>query len=184
MIFCYRDNAIDESIGYRVPMQKQNGLTLSMISLLFFSMFFFSQPVFLLGQQAANDINGSKEATTDLKLMLAVEAPVSESAYIWNWSAWDQDKIVTFGDYQYTVFWGKDMAMVIGRRNLKTNATKILRLEKYKLKSNDRHRNTCLGVSKNDGRLHLSWDHHNDPLRYTKSRAGFLTDPPENNESE
>ena len=51
-------------------------------------------------------------------------------------------------------------------------------MPKLKLSSDDRHRNTCLGISPGDGRLHLSWDHHNNPLRYAKSRAGFLSDPP------
>ncbi|MBN1342541.1 MAG: BNR repeat-containing protein, partial [Phycisphaerae bacterium] len=46
------------------------------------------------------------------------------------------------------------------------------------LKNNDAHRNTCLGLSAADGRLHLSWDHHGDQLHYTKSRSGFLTSPP------
>ena len=33
-------------------------------------------------------------------------------------------------------------------------------------------------MSSEDGRLHLSWDHHCNPLRYGTSRPGFLTDPP------
>lgn len=114
----------------------------------------------------------------DLQVQMSNECRISDSAYIWNWSAWDQDKVVTFGQFQYTVFWDEDMVLVIGRRDLDSGVSEKLRLEDYKLKNNDRHRNTCLGVSK-DGRLHLSWDHHNDPLRYTKTRAGFLNDPPE-----
>jgi len=103
---------------------------------------------------------------------------VDREAWGWNWSSWDQEKIVTFGDYQYTVYWDADKVLVLVRRNLRGGGFQRLRLAKFTLTNNDRHRNTCLGVSPADGRLHLSWDHHNDPLRYSKSRAGFLTEPP------
>jgi len=103
---------------------------------------------------------------------------VDREAWKWNHSSWDQEKIVTFGDFQYTVYWNVDRVFVLARRDLRDNTVQTLRLLKFKLTSNDRHRNTCLGVSCADGRLHLSWDHHNNQLNYTKSRAGFLTKPP------
>jgi len=103
---------------------------------------------------------------------------VDKNAFEWNWGSWDQEKIVTFGDYQYTIYWTAEKFLAVGRRNLLSNEVQQVHLRQYKLKSNDRHRNTCLGVSAVDGRLHLSWDHHNDPLKYTKSRKGFLTSPP------
>lgn len=103
---------------------------------------------------------------------------VDETAWGWNWSSWDQEKIATFGNFQYTVYWDADQVMVLARRDLRDDTLQILRLPKCTLKNNDRHRNTCLGLSAADGRLHLSWDHHGDPLNYTRSRAGFLTDPP------
>jgi len=100
-----------------------------------------------------------------------------ETAWNWNWSSWDQEKIATYGDFQYTVYWDADQVMVLVRRDLRDNTLQPLRLPKCTLKNNDRHRNTCLGISAADGRLHFSWDHHVDQLHYTKSRAGFLTDP-------
>jgi hypothetical protein len=103
---------------------------------------------------------------------------IDDEAWHWNWASWDQDKIVSVGDFQYTVYWDADKALVLVRRNLKTNDVERLRMDSFKLSADDAHRNTCLGVSMADGRLHLSWDHHNNPLRYTRSRAGFLTGPP------
>lgn len=103
---------------------------------------------------------------------------VDDKAWNWNWASWDQEKVITFGHHQYTVYWDADQVFVLVRRDLRTNAVQKLRLPKFTLKNNDGHRNTCLGVSAADGRIHLSWDHHNDQLRYTKSRAGLLTDPP------
>ncbi len=103
---------------------------------------------------------------------------VDDSVWHWNWGSWDQDKIVTFGDYQYTVYWDEDRVFVLARRDLRDDAVQTIRLRQFKLSSDDTHRNTCLGVSAKDGRLHLSWDHHNNPLNYTRSVAGFLTNPP------
>ncbi len=96
----------------------------------------------------------------------------------WNWAAFDQDKLVSVGEHQYVMYWAADRTLVLVRRNLTDNSVQALRLPKHKLRSDDSHRNTVLGVSAADGRLHLSWDHHADRLHYTRSRAGFLTDPP------
>jgi hypothetical protein len=107
------------------------------------------------------------------------EVPVDEQAWSWNWASWDQEKIATFGQFQYTVFWDADGVFVLARRDLRDHTVQTLRLPQFTLANNDPHRNTCLGVSPANGRLHLSWDHHNNPLHYAASRRGFLTDPPQ-----
>ncbi len=117
------------------------------------------------------------EATTS-PFRLEKRIIVDETAWRWNWSSWDQEKVATVGSHQYSVYWDADQVMVLVRRDLRDDTVQTLRLPKCTLKNNDAHRNTCLGVSRADGRLHLSWDHHGDPLHYTKSRAGFLTSPP------
>ena len=124
---------------------------------------------------------GAPQLTADdaiQRLRLRHQVVLDEQAWKWNWSSWDQEKILTHGDFQYTVFWGADRVFVLARRNLRDNTFQTLRLPKFRLSSDDRHRNTCVGISPADGRLHLSWDHHNNQLRYAKSRAGFLDDPP------
>jgi hypothetical protein len=97
-----------------------------------------------------------------------------------NWAAFDQDKVVSFNGYQYTLYWDADMTLVLARRNRASNTVQTLRFPDYTLTINpkDGHRNTVLGLSPEDGRLHLSWDHHNNDLRYTRSRARFLKEPP------
>lgn len=97
-----------------------------------------------------------------------------------NRASFDQDKLVSFGDFQYGCYWSADETLVCFRRDLRDDTIQKLRLP-YTLTINpkDGHRNTVVGVSPGDGRLHLSWDHHNNDLRYTMSRAGFLTDPPD-----
>ena len=122
------------------------------------------------------DADDARDAVASLRVRARVV--VDREAWKWNWASWDQEKIVTFGPFQYTPYWDADRVFVLARRDLRTGEVQTLRLPQFRLSSDDRHRNTCLGVSPADGRLHLSWDHHNNPLRYAKSRAGFLTDPP------
>lgn len=103
---------------------------------------------------------------------------VDPETWGWNRASWDQEKLVTAGQFQYTVFWDADGVLVLARRDLRDDRVQTLRLPAFRLSDNDAHRNTCLGISPADGRLHLCWDHHCDPLRYARSRAGFVTDPP------
>lgn len=97
-----------------------------------------------------------------------------------NWASFDQDKVISFGDYQYIVYWDSDGVLVVVRRDLRDAEVQALRLEEHRLTINpqDAHRNVVIGISPGDGRLHLSWDHHANDLRYTKTRESFLTDPP------
>jgi hypothetical protein len=90
------------------------------------------------------------------------------------------------GGYQYTVYWAADRVLTVARRCLESDTVQRVRLEDYVLAAgfpesqrSNGHRNTVLGISPGDGRLHLSWDHHNNDLNYTRSRAGLLTEPPE-----
>lgn len=106
---------------------------------------------------------------------------VDEDAWpAFNWAAFDQDKVISYGDYQYSAYWDADKVLVVTRRDLRSHEVQALRLEQHHLtiNPNDRHRNIVLGISPGDGRLHLSWDHHANDLRYTKTRPGFLTQPP------
>ena len=132
--------------------------------------------VLCLTPLALTSMAGAAETPT-VALHVDKEIAVDAAAWKWNWASWDQEKIVTFGNFQYTVYWDADRVMVLARRDLRDDSVRTVRMPKFTLKADDRHRNTCLGVSAADGRLHLSWDHHCDPLRYTKTRAGFLTEP-------
>jgi hypothetical protein len=98
-----------------------------------------------------------------------------------NRASFDQDKLVSLCDYQYGLYWSADKTLTLFRRDLRDDSVQRLRFPDYVLTINpkDGHRNTVVGISPADGRLHMSWDHHNNDLRYTKSRAGFLTSPPD-----
>ncbi len=112
---------------------------------------------------------------------------VTEQAWeAFNWASFDQDKIVSYGDFQYAVFWAADRVLSVARRSLRDNTVQVVRLDAYRLAENlaeaqqrNGHRNTVIGLSPRDGRLHLAWDHHNNDLNYTRSRPGLVTEPPE-----
>ncbi|MFP4173599.1 MAG: BNR repeat-containing protein [Candidatus Hydrogenedentota bacterium] len=103
-----------------------------------------------------------------------------------NWVSFDQDKVVSLNGYQYGVYWDADRLLTVARRDLDNGSVDILRFDEYVLaegisesQQRNAHRNTVVGMSPGDGRLHLSWDHHNNDLNYTRSRPGFLTNPPD-----
>jgi hypothetical protein len=125
----------------------------------------------------------SRKLVTEAAVVSPLRAVlVDEDAWpAFNWAAFDQDKVISYGDYQYSAYWDADKVLVVTRRDLRDHQVQALRLEQHQLtiNPNDRHRNIVLGISPGDGRLHLSWDHHANDLRYTKTRAGFLTHPPE-----
>ncbi len=116
----------------------------------------------------------------DLPLLHLSTMAVDDSAWPrFNMASFDQDKILTFGGFQYTLYWDEDKSLHLVRRDLDGDAIQTLALPyELTIDPNDGHRNTVVGYSPGDGRLHISWDHHCNPLRYTRSRAGFLTSPP------
>jgi autotransporter-associated beta strand protein len=113
---------------------------------------------------------------------------VAADEQIWptvNWASFDQDKVVSFGNFQYAVYWDADRALAVARRNLSTDEVQLVRFPDYLLadgldyaQQNNGHRNAVVGLSPLDGRLHLAWDHHNNSLNYTRSRKDLITDPP------
>jgi len=117
--------------------------------------------------------------TPSLRLLRAVRVD-NDAWRPFNMASFDQDKVRTYGEFQYSIYWDADKTLVVVRRSLKDHSVQTVRLEGRRLTINPRdgHRNTVVGVSSEDGRLHLSWDHHCNPLRYGTSRPGFLTDPP------
>ena len=103
-----------------------------------------------------------------------------------NWASFDQDKVVSFGNFQYAVYWDADRVLTVVRRDLTSNKVEQVRLTDYLLadgldpaQQNNGHRNAVIGLSPRDGRLHLAWDHHANSLNYTRSRKGLISDPPD-----
>jgi hypothetical protein len=84
-----------------------------------------------------------------------------------NTVAFRQNSLVTYRDTQFIAYYDQDRYVVIGKR--KTGAPNWqLKRTAYKGNTSDAH-NTISIIVDGSGYLHLSWDHHNNPLRYCQS---------------
>lgn len=78
-----------------------------------------------------------------------------------------KNSLVTFGNTQFIGFYNGAGYVVIGKRAGGSKAWQ-LRQTPYKGNTSDAH-NTISIIVDGAGYLHLSWDHHNNPLRYCRS---------------
>jgi hypothetical protein len=86
------------------------------------------------------------------------------------------DGIISYKGYQYTVYYNINRNVCIARRKMPVGAWEEIVLP-YRNTVNDAHNTISIGISEGDGRIHLSYDHHNDPLRYCYSIVGSANNP-------
>ncbi|KAI9150589.1 Ulvan lyase, long isoform [Paramyrothecium foliicola] len=102
-----------------------------------------------------------------------------------NGVSYQEDVLVTFGDYQYVTFYETAPAgygnhyVRLGRRRVKPSVTawEYLTFTDYVQKTLDGHNMISLAIS-GDGKIHLSFDHHDVPLNYRVSNTGIARDVP------
>ncbi|RYY29715.1 MAG: neuraminidase [Sphingobacteriaceae bacterium] len=80
-----------------------------------------------------------------------------------------KNSLVTFRDTQFVAFYDADRFVVLGKRKLGSVNWQIQKTQ-YQGNAADAHNTIALMVD-GDGFLHLSWDHHGNPLRYCSSVA-------------
>ncbi len=80
-----------------------------------------------------------------------------------------KNSLASFGETQYISFYDNDSYVVVGKRNLNSDQWELKRTN-YKGNTKDAHNSISI-MADGDGYLHLSWDHHNNELRYCKSVA-------------
>ncbi len=76
--------------------------------------------------------------------------------------------LYTHQNTQYTGFYNKDAYLVIAKRKLDSQNWQLHTTE-FTGNVNDAHNHISLVVD-GEGYLHVSWDHHNNPLNYAKSK--------------
>jgi hypothetical protein len=96
-----------------------------------------------------------------------------------NGTAFQQDAVHTFADWQYVAYYDGDRHVCIARRHLPAGSWQVIRLLDYHFKSNDGHNVISLGICAKDGTIHLAFDHHVNPLHYRVSKADVATHPDE-----
>ncbi len=95
---------------------------------------------------------------------------------------------VSYNGYQYVVFYsGRDRSLpkeksvsyvVVSRRKLGGFAWQHSILTDYQVTSDDAHNRQTIAVSEGDGRIHISFDHHNRPkMNYAVTAAGVAAKP-------
>lgn len=84
-----------------------------------------------------------------------------------------KNSLVTHNGYQYAAYYNQEKKVVLAKRKLGSNDW-ITRETDFKGKTEDAH-NVISIMMDGDGFLHLAWDHHNNPLHYSRSvEAGSL----------
>ncbi|MEO6229505.1 MAG: BNR repeat-containing protein [Ferruginibacter sp.] len=84
-----------------------------------------------------------------------------------NTTVFRKNSLASHGDTQFIAFYNQQQYVVLGKRKLGSNKW-ILKQTQYKGNTADAHNVISLAID-GKGYLHLSWDHHNDPIRYCKS---------------
>jgi len=80
-----------------------------------------------------------------------------------------RNAVVSHDSMQYVAYYDADASVVLARRKLGSLDWET-RKTQYKGNVKDAHNSISIMVD-GDGYLHMSWDHHNDSLRYCKSIA-------------
>ncbi|NTS41390.1 BNR-4 repeat-containing protein [Flavisolibacter sp. BT320] len=80
-----------------------------------------------------------------------------------------KNALVTYRDNQFIAYYNSVQQVVLGKRKLGEEAWE-LHTTPYKGNAADAHNSISIAVD-GDGFLHVSWDHHNNVLRYAKSKA-------------
>jgi len=96
-----------------------------------------------------------------------------------NGLAFQQHALLSFAGHQYVSWYNGKRQVCVGRRKLPNGQWETVRFDDYEFHGNDAHDTISLGICPADGTVHLSFDHHGDPLRYRVSKAGVATSPDE-----
>ncbi|MEU2732575.1 BNR repeat-containing protein [Streptomyces griseoviridis] len=93
-----------------------------------------------------------------------------------NNNSFQKNGLLTYQGYQYAAWYTAARNAVVARRALGATTWSAVTLA-HTLKSDDSHNVISMGVSKTDGRLHLTMDSHSDGFFYVRSVAGLLDNP-------
>ena len=96
--------------------------------------------------------------------------------------SFQQDGVVTYKGWQYATYYRgntSDYSGMVGvaRRSLPDGAWETMVLPDYIFSTRDSHNDVVIGICPGDGSIHLSFDHHGDPLNYRVSIPGVADNP-------
>ncbi|SHE30702.1 alpha-l-rhamnosidase [Dysgonomonas macrotermitis] len=88
-----------------------------------------------------------------------------------NTTVFRKNSLVTHNNTQFIAYYDPDGYMVLGKRDI-TSTEWSLHKSQYKGKVTDAHNSISIMVD-GDGYLHVSWNHHGDPLSYAKGTMPY-----------
>ena len=121
------------------------------------------------------------ESGAAIKALRVGETNPSTTAYVLaqqeqlSGQAFQQDALVTYNGFQYTVYYNSTRNVCISRRKLPYGQWKEVIIP-FKNTEDDAHDVISMGICKNDGTIHLAYDHHNTTLQYCRSAIGLAND--------
>ncbi|TQN69533.1 hypothetical protein CSHISOI_06007 [Colletotrichum shisoi] len=112
-------------------------------------------------------------------------APDARREHRINANSFQQDALTTFNGWQYACFYAhkdadSDVLLVgLARRPVgdSLGSWETLTFADYEQTADDGHNTISIGVCAGDGSIHVSFDHHCDPLHYRMSVQGVATNP-------
>lgn len=84
-----------------------------------------------------------------------------------NTTVFRNNSVTTHGDTQYVAYYDAKGMLTLGKRSVKGGKWTVSQTQ-YKGNCHDAHNVISIGVD-GEGYLHVSFDHHNNPLRYCRS---------------
>lgn len=121
------------------------------------------------------------QSQTSVKALRVKETYPSTTAYVLSsqeqltGQAFQQDALVSYNGYQYTVYYNATRNVCISRRKLPSGDWKEVIIP-FRNTDDDPHDVISIGICKNDGTIHLAYDHHNTTLQYCRSVIGMAND--------
>jgi hypothetical protein len=108
----------------------------------------------------------------------ALNFPSGQFGTCINGQTFQQEALISFKEYQYAAYFADGGVLSVARRKLPAGAWEVIRFSDYRMKPhNDAHNVVTIGLCREDGTLHLAYDHHVDTLRYRHSIGGVALEP-------
>ena len=115
-------------------------------------------------------LSGTAHAEQNVRIVPVAKGWAKNSI---NATIFRRNSIVTHAGTQYISFYSEDRHVILAKRKLGTPKWQIHKTQ-HKGNTNDAHNSISIAVD-GAGVLHVSWDHHCDPLRYCRGvSAGSL----------
>jgi hypothetical protein len=109
-------------------------------------------------------LSGTAIAQTGVTISTAGKAWAANSV---NAVIFRHNSLTSFNNTQYIAYYDSAQRLVVGKRTI-GSAKWTLQTTQYSGKATDAH-NTISIITDGEGYLHVSWDHHNNELRYARS---------------